>query len=111
MQTDGSLYENFEENPKFPGGEEACMKFLADNLRYPKEAQEKGIQGRVYVQFVIDSLGYVTDPKIVRGVHPLLDQEALRLIRSLPRWTPGKIRGKPVATKFSISVFFPPKRP
>ena len=98
--------DNYVENPRFPGGEEACMKFIADNLRYPAEAAGKGIEGRVYVQFIIDSLGNVTNSKIVRSPSPLLDGEALRLVRSMPKWIPGTMRGKPESFKYSIAITF-----
>lgn len=98
--------DNYVENPRFPGGEEACMKFIADNLRYPTEAEGKGIEGRVYVQFIIDSLGHVVEPRILKSPSPLLDEEALRIVRAMPVWSPRKIRGKAVHTKMSLPIMF-----
>ncbi len=96
-----------ETNPEFPGGSEACMKFIADSLRYPPEALEKGIEGRAYVRFIVDSIGYIKDPEVVRSVSPLLNEEALRLVRSMPQpWTPGTRLGKPVTVRFSLPVMF-----
>lgn len=98
--------DNYVEHPRFPGGEEACMKFIADNLRYPAEAAEKGIEGRVYVQFTIDSLGHVVEPRIIKSPSPLLDEEALRVVRTMPVWSPRKIRGKAVRTKMYLPIMF-----
>ena len=96
-----------ETNPEFPGGSEACMKFIADNLRYPPEALKKDIEGRVYVCFIVDSLGYIKDPEVVRSTSPLLNEEALRLVRSMPQpWRPGTRLGKPITVKFSLPVMF-----
>ena len=81
---------DMEEMPEFPGGTEALKEYLDKNMKYPAEAKEKGIQGRVIVQFVVDEKGKVTSPKIVRSVDPSLDAEALRLIENMPQWTPGK---------------------
>lgn len=90
--------------PKFPGGNP--QRYIAENLRYPAEAIEKGIEGKVYVQFVIDTAGKVTTPKVVRGIHPLLDAEAIRLINEMPDWMPGQVNGKPVNGSFFLSVNF-----
>ena len=90
--------------PKFPGGNP--QRYIAENLRYPAEAIEKGIEGKVYVQFVIDTAGKVTTPKVVRGIHPLLDAEAIRLINEMPDWMPGQVNGKPVNGSFFLPVNF-----
>lgn len=90
--------------PKFPGGNP--QRYVAENLRYPAEAIEKGIEGKVYVQFVIDTAGKVTTPKVVRGIHPLLDAEAIRLINEMPDWMPGQVNGKPVNGSFFLPVNF-----
>jgi len=89
--------------PVFPGGELAMRRFIAKAIKYPYVAVEKGIQGRVFVKFVVDKDGTVTDAKIARGVDPLLDTEALRVILSLPKWKPGMTQGKTV----NVSLMFP----
>ena len=95
-----------EEMPIFPGGELALRKFIAYSLRYPVVAQEHGIQGKVYVSFVIDKEGYVRDIKITKSVAPSLDNEAIRVVRKMPRWTPGRSDGKPVDVFFTVPVTF-----
>jgi TonB family protein len=81
-------------------------EFIAKNLTYPEEAKTKKIKGRVYVSFVVDKEGYIKSAKVVRGVHPALDQEALRVILSSPRWEPGKEKGKPVNVTYTIPIIF-----
>ena len=95
-----------EEQPSFPGGNEAMMQFLADNIKYPKEAQEKGTEGRVIVNFVVEKDGRLSDFNVVRGVDPLLDSEALRVLKSMPNWTPGKQREEIVRVRFTLPVVF-----
>lgn len=95
-----------EEMPKFPGGELELRKFIANNVEYPEVAKENGIQGRIFVSFVINKKGEVERAKIVRGVDPSLDKEALRVINSLPKWTPGSQRGKPVYVSFTVPIYF-----
>lgn len=100
------VFENPEEMPSFPGGRVALMKWLAKRMKYPKEAEEKGIKGRVICTFVVEKNGKITDVKVMRSVHPLLDAEALRVVRSMPKWQPGKLNGKPVRVKFTIPLTF-----
>lgn len=96
-----------EEMPKFQGGDlSTFQKYVQLNLKYPKEAIELGIQGRVFIQFTIDETGNITDVKVIRGVDKLLDDEAIRVIKSAPAWTPGKQRGKPVKTTMTLPVEF-----
>ncbi|MCX6256605.1 MAG: TonB family protein [Bacteroidia bacterium] len=95
-----------EEMPSFPGGEDSLRSFIKKSLKYPEEAIKKGISGTVFVSFVIEPDGSVGDVKVVRSVHELLDAEAVRIIKSLPRWTPGKDRGKAVSVSFTIPVKF-----
>ena len=83
-----------------------CMKWLSKTIKYPIEAQEKGSQGRVIIQFVIEKDGSITDAKVVRGVDPLLDAEALRTINLSPKWKPGKQKGEPVRVKYTLPVIF-----
>lgn len=103
---DDKVYNTVEEMPEFPGGQNALMRWLADNLKYPMEAAEAGIQGRVVVKFVIDKNGNVTNPTVARSVCDALDAEALRIVRSMPKWTPGKQDGKCVAVEYSLPVAF-----
>ncbi|HBL75125.1 MAG: energy transducer TonB [Bacteroidetes bacterium GWF2_42_66] len=95
-----------EEMPEFPGGELALRKFIAQSIKYPVIAQENGIQGKVYVNFVVDRDGSVTAAKVARGVDPSLDKEALRVVNSLPKWKPGKQRGKAVKVSYTVPINF-----
>ena len=95
-----------EQQPEYPDGVEAMMKFLGDSVRYPIEAQEKGIQGRVIVNFVVNKDGSITDVNVVRGVDPSIDAEAVRVIESMPKWKPGKQRGKEVNVRYTLPVVF-----
>ena len=84
----------------------ACLKYLSQNIKYPVMAQENGIQGRVIVQFVVNSDGSIVDPVVVRSVDPSLDREALRVIQSMPKWKPGQQRGKAVRVRYTVPVTF-----
>ncbi|WP_282014083.1 TonB family protein [Marinifilum flexuosum] len=95
-----------EDMPSFPGGIAALTKYLNENVKYPEEARKNGIQGRVFVNFVIDTDGSVVDVKIVRGVHALLDAEALRVVKAMPKWKAGKQRGKPVRVSYTLPIEF-----
>ncbi len=106
VKADDTVFDFVEVQPEFPGGNEALFKFIADNIVYPPSAKEEGIQGKVYIQFVIDKDGNVTKPQIMRGVNPALDREALRVISLMPKWKPGYLRGKPVLVKYTIPIMF-----
>ena len=95
-----------EKQPDFPGGTSALMKFLGDNIKYPVIAQENGIQGRVITTFVVERDGSISDVQVVRGQDPSLDKEAVRVIKTMPKWTPGQQRGKPVRVRFTLPVQF-----
>ncbi len=95
-----------EDMPEFPGGEMALRTFIANAIKYPVIAQENGIQGKVYVTFVVSKDGTVTNATIARGVDPSLDKEALRVVMSLPKWKPGKQRGKPVNVSYTVPINF-----
>ena len=101
-----TVYDMVEQAPAFPGGPQAMMQFIKDNLKYPQIAKENGIQGRVILQFVVDETGKVTDPKVIRSIDPSLDTEAIRLVLSMPRWMPGVQDGKAVAVKYTFPVMF-----
>ena len=95
-----------EQQPEFPGGMTALMKFLGDNIKYPVIAQENGIQGRVITNFVVERDGSISDVQVVRGQDPSLDKEAVRVIKTMPKWKPGQQRGKPVRVRFTLPVVF-----
>jgi protein TonB len=95
-----------EEMPEFPGGELALRTFIGKAIVYPTVAQENGIQGKVFVTFVVNKDGSVSDAKIARGVDPSLDQEALRVVSTLPKWKPGKQRGVPVRVSYTVPISF-----
>ncbi|HNQ12811.1 MAG TPA: energy transducer TonB [Bacteroidia bacterium] len=95
-----------ENPPSFPGGEAALVKFLQNNIKYPAIARENNITGRVYLTFVVDPTGSIKDLKILRGVHPAIDEEAVRVVKSMPKWSPGKQRGKAVSVQFNLPVNF-----
>lgn len=100
-------FELFMQMPSFPGGQEALLDFLSQNVKYPPIAQKNGIQGRVIVQFVVAKDGKISDVVVVRsGGDPSLDREAVRVIKSMPRWEPGKRRGKPIRVKYTAPVNF-----
>ncbi|MFS2834514.1 TonB family protein [Bacteroides uniformis] len=101
------VFEVVEEMPEFPGGGmSAFMDYIKKNMRYPASAKEKGTQGRVTVQFVVDKDGSIKDPKLLRSVDKDMDAEALRLISSMPKWEPGRQKGQPVAVKYTVPVMF-----
>lgn len=95
-----------EDMPEFPGGDLALRKYIANAIKYPVIAQENGIQGKVYVTFVVGKDGKVNNARIARGVDPSLDKEALRVVNSLPTWKPGKQRGKPVNVSYTVPINF-----
>lgn len=100
------VFEVIEEYPSFPGGEKAMCEFLTINLKYPKIFSEANIQGRVICRFVVEKYGSITDIKVVRGIHELLDNEAVRVIKLMPKWIPGKMDGKPVRTWYTLPISF-----
>lgn len=100
------IFQVVEEMPEFPGGMAECLKFISKNIKYPTIAQENGIQGRVIIQFVVNQDGSIVDPVVMRTVDPYLDKEALRVIKMMPKWKPGKQRGKAVRVKYTVPVTF-----
>ena len=103
---DGEVFTVVEEMPQFPGGMAEAMKFLAKNINYPVESQKAKIEGRVIVQFVVKENGKVADIKVMRGVSPELDAEAIRVVSMMPDWIPGKQRGKAVDVKYTMPIMF-----
>ena len=105
-EADAPVFFIVEQMPVFPGGEEALRKYIAQSVKYPAIAQENGIQGRVFVAFVVNTKGEVTDVKIARGVDPNLDKEAIRVVTNMPKWAPGKQRGKAVKVSYTVPINF-----
>lgn len=102
---DNTFYE-VEEPAEFPGGLAALMKWLSNNMRYPEEAQCDSIQGRVIVRFVVEKNGAIGDISILKSIHPALDNEAIRIVKRMPRWRPGKNNGQPVRSQFCLPITF-----
>ena len=100
------IFQVVEKMPEYPGGTMEMLKFLQQNIKYPKQAQKDSIQGRVLVEFIIDKTGKVTNPSIVRSVSPELDAEAIRVINSMPQWTPGEQKGEAVNVEFTLPMQF-----
>ena len=100
------VFDVVEEMPSFPGGQGALMQYLASNIKYPVVAQENGVQGRVIVSFVVERDGSISDVKVARSVDPSLDREAQRVVKSMPRWSPGKQNGSTVRVKYTVPVVF-----
>lgn len=100
------IFTVVEQMPMYPGGDAALMGYLRDNIHYPTVAAENGVQGRVVVGFVVERDGSITDVNILRGVDPSLDREAMRVVKSMPRWNPGKQNGSAVRVKYQVPVSF-----
>ncbi|HEY0976891.1 MAG TPA: energy transducer TonB [Flavobacteriales bacterium] len=103
-----TVYTVVEQMPEFPGGSGALMVYLSKNIQYPAEALEAGIEGKVFLRFVVDREGLVKDVEVLRGVPgaPSLQQEAVRVVKRMPRWAPGRQNGKAVATHYTLPVMF-----
>ncbi len=102
----GKVYDDVEHMPQFPGGLSAMMKYLADNISYPEEAEKKGAQGRVIIAFIVECDGSVSNLKVEKSAEDHLDNEALRLVKSMPKWIPGTQGGHPVRVKYTVPVTF-----
>lgn len=100
------VYDVVEVMPQFPGGQTAMLKYIMENIKYPKQIMEEGIQGRVTVSFIVEKDGRVSNVRLLRSVQPLLDKEAVRVVKSMPKWSPGKQKGKPVRVRFNLPVMF-----
>ena len=105
-EVSNKVFDVVEEMPHFPGGAAALQAFLSSNTKYPVVAQENGVQGRVIVSFVVERDGSITEVRVVRSVDPSLDREASRVVRSMPRWSPGKQNGSAVRVKYTVPVVF-----
>lgn len=100
------VFTDVEVMPQFPGGGEALRKFISSNLRYPIEAQKRGVQGKVFVNFIVNETGGVTNIKLMRGINLYLDAEAMRVVRLMPKWEPGRQDGKPVKVSYTVPINF-----
>lgn len=100
------VFDVVEVMPQFPGGQIAMLKYIMENMKYPEQAMKEGIQGRVAVRFIVEKDGSISDVKPILSVHPLLNKEAVRVVKSMPKWTPGKQNGKPVRVRFNLPIMF-----
>lgn len=105
-EEENKVFDVVEENPSFPGGQAALMQWLHENIKYPVIAAENGIEGRVIVQFIVSKTGSISDVRVVRGVDPSLDKEAVRVVNNMPNWTPGRQNGTTVNVRFTLPVTF-----
>ena len=101
-----NVYDCVEQMPSFPGGTQKLKEFIEENLRYPKELEETCVQGRVIVRFVVERNGKLSNVKVVKSVHPALDKEAIRIVKLMPRWIPGRQNGITVRVKCYIPIIF-----
>jgi len=106
QKVEAEVFLIVEEPPTFPGGEAALYKWLGENLKYPEEAKELGIQGRVFVAFVVEPDGSTSNVVVKRGIGGGCDEEAVRIVKAMPKWAPGKQRGQPVRVQFNLPIKF-----
>ncbi len=100
------IFEVIDENAQFPGGDDECNKWLSEHIKYPAGAKEQGIQGRVFMTFVVEKDGTLSDIKVMRSPDPSLSQEAIRVVKEMPKWISGKNGGKDVRSRFNLPVMF-----
>jgi protein TonB len=100
------IFDIVEVMPEFPGGQEAMLKFLSSNIVYPTEMVDAGVQGKVYVEFIVRQDGSITDARVLRGVAGPLDKEAIRVVKTMPKWMPGRQNGKPVDCRYRLPIAF-----
>ena len=98
--------DHFEQNPQFPGGDKAYVDYIKKNMRYPEEAKKKGIEGRVLVQCIIEKDGSHNSYKVIKSVDPLLDEEAIRIVKGMPKWTPGNYSGETRRVRYTMPITF-----
>ena len=106
IEQSDKVFEVVDEMPSFPGGQSALFDFMAKNIKYPKGAEDYGIQGRVILTFIVKKDGSLSDVRVAKSVDPALDKEAVRLVKSMPKWNPGIHKGKYVNVKFTLPVTF-----
>lgn len=100
------IYNVVEEMPEFPGGQDKLFQYLKENIKYPDDAEKAGLEGRVVCQFVVDKDGSITDINVIQSINGSLDTEAVRVIKAMPKWKPGKMKGEAVRVKFTIPISF-----
>lgn len=105
-QTDPKVFDTVEQMPEYPGGMQAMIEFLQANMKYPENAAKQKVEGRVLVQFVVETDGSVTDVHVAKQVFPSLDAEAIRVVQAMPKWTPGKDKGRVVRVKYNLPIVF-----
>ncbi len=105
-QTDQKVFDTVEQMPEYPGGMQAMIEFLQTNMKYPDDAAKQKVEGRVMVQFVVETDGSVSDVHVAKQVFPSLDAEAIRVVQAMPKWTPGKEKGKVVRVKYNLPIVF-----
>jgi len=105
-QSKQNVYDVVEQMPEFPGGMPAMIEFLQTNLNYPKDAKKQKVGGRVLVMFVVETDGSMSNVRVAKKIFPSLDAEALRVVKAMPKWNPGKEKGKPVRVNFTIPIVF-----
>lgn len=109
-QSNQSVYDQVEQMPEFPGGMPAMIEFLQTNLKYPKDAIKQDVGGRVMVMFVVETDGSISNVRVARKVFPSLDKEAVRVVKAMPKWKPGKEKGRAVRVNFTLPVVFSTKK-
>ena len=105
-QTNQKVFDTVEQMPEYPGGMQAMIEFLQTNMKYPEDAAKQKVEGRVMVQFVVETDGSVSDVHVAKQVFPSLDAEAIRVVQAMPKWMPGKDKGKVVRVKYNLPIVF-----
>ncbi len=105
-QAIGEIFTVVEQQPEFPGGMEKLGEYLGNNLKYPEAAQKANVQGRVFVQFVVNKEGYISQTKVLKGIGFGADEEAVRVVSAMPRWKPGRQSGQPVNVQYNLPINF-----
>ena len=109
-QSNQSVFDSVEQMPEFPGGMSALIDFLSSNIKYPEDAIKQNVGGRVMVMFVVETDGSISNVRVARTVFPSLDSEAIRVVKSMPKWKPGKEKGRVVRVKYTLPVIFSIKK-
>ena len=105
-QTNQKVYDEVEQMPEYPGGMPAMIEFLQTNIKYPEDAVKQKVEGRVMVQFVVETDGSISDVHVAKQVFPSLDAEAIRVVQAMPKWVPGREKGKVVRVKYNLPIVF-----
>ena len=105
-QKNEKVYDMVEQMPEYPGGMPALIEFLKSNMKYPKDAETQKVEGKVLVLFVVETDGSISDVKVAKKVFPSLDAEAVRVVQAMPKWAPGKIKGRSVKVRYTLPIMF-----